>query len=153
METKKDYKVFRYSSEVRWRSNRLGKVCSSAKPEIEISSPPEFKGESGFWTPEDMFVASVNSCVMMTFLAYAQHKGLEFVTYESEAEGLLENVDGRYQFTEISLHPHITVKSLEDSDRAREILDSAQRGCFVSNSITGTVRVFPDIRLASAAAA
>ena len=153
MEIKKAYKVFRYASEARWRSDRRGKVCSSSKPDVEISSPPDFKGEAGFWTPEDLFVASVNSCIMMTFVAYAKHKALEFMTYESEAEGLLESVDGKYRFTEIVLHPHVSVKSPEDLERAREILDQAHKSCFVSNSITGTVRVFPDIRVDSAAAA
>ncbi len=153
MEVKKAYKAFRYQNEVRWRSDRRGKTCSSGKPDLEISSPPEFKGEAGFWTPEDLFVASVSSCIMMTFVAYAKHKALEFVTYESEAEGLLENVDGKYRFTEIVLHPHVSVKSSEDLERAREILDHAHKSCFVSNSITGAVRVFPDIRVASAAAA
>jgi peroxiredoxin-like protein len=135
---------------VRWGSDRRGKICSSGKPDIEISSPPEFKGEAGFWTPEDMFIASVNTCTLMTFVAYAQHKGLEFVTYESEAEGLLENVEGKYRFTEIVLHPHLSVKSAEDVERAQKMMEDAHKGCLVSNSITTRVKVFPDIRIIAA---
>jgi organic hydroperoxide reductase OsmC/OhrA len=123
-------------------------VSSAGKPDIEVSSPPEFRGEAGFWTPEDMFVASVNLCTLMTFLAYAQHKGLELVGYESAAEGVLENVEGKYRFTEVVLHPHVTVRSQEDIARARDILDSAHKGCLVSNSTTAAVKVLPDFRVA-----
>jgi organic hydroperoxide reductase OsmC/OhrA len=146
METKKAYKVFRYGSEVRWEVGRRGRACSSGKPELEISSPPEFKGDPGFWTPEDMFVAAVNACTMMTFLAYAQHKGLELVEYESEAEGVLENVEGKYRFTEITVRPHVVVKSPEALPQAREILDSAHKNCLVTNSTTAVVKIFPELR-------
>lgn len=148
MEPKKAYKVFRYQTNVLWKSGRRAVVSSAGKPDIEVSSPPEFRGEAGFWTPEDMFVASVNLCTLMTFLAYAQHKGLELVGYESAAEGVLENVEGKYRFTEVVLHPHVTVRSQEDIARARDILDSAHKGCLVSNSTTAAVKVLPDFRVA-----
>jgi organic hydroperoxide reductase OsmC/OhrA len=145
MEPKKAYKVFRYQTDVLWKAGRRAAVSAAGKPDIEVSSPPEFKGEAGFWTPEALFVASINLCTLLTLVALAQHKGLEFVSYESAAEGVLENVEGKYRFTEVILHPRMTVKSEEDIERAREILDSAHKGCLVSNSITATVKVFPDI--------
>jgi organic hydroperoxide reductase OsmC/OhrA len=147
MEPKKAYKVFRYQTDVLWKAGRRAEVSAAGKPSIEVSSPPEFKGEAGFWTPEEMFVASVNLCTLLTFVAFAQHKALEFVGYECAAEGVLENVEGKYRFTEIVLHPRVTVKSQEDIERAREILDSAHKGCLVSNSITAAVKVFPEIRV------
>jgi len=148
VEPKKAYKVFRYQAAVAWKSGRRAVVSSAGKPDIEASSPPEFKGEAGCWTPEDMFVASVNLCTLLTFVAFAQQKGLEFVSYECAAEGLLENVEGKYRFTEVALHPHITVKAQQDIERAREVLDSAHKGCLVSNSIASVVKIFPDIRAA-----
>ncbi len=151
MEAKKTYKVFRFESEVRWKSGRRGVMCSSGKPEVEVSSPPEFKGEAGIWTPEDMFVASVNVCTLMTFAAFAQNKNLDIAAYESDAEGVLEYQDGSYRFTEIILHPHIVVKSQDDRDKAREIIENAHRKCLVTNSITSQVKIFPEIRVGSSA--
>jgi len=151
MEPKKTYKVFRYESEVRWESGRSGKMCSYGKPELRISSPPEFKGEAGFWTPEDLFVASVNACTMTTFLAYAQHRNLPLERYESEAEGVLENVEGNYRFTKITLHPHVELKSQEAVTLAREILEDAHKNCLITNSTTAKVEVFPQFRVSSAA--
>jgi organic hydroperoxide reductase OsmC/OhrA len=148
MEPKKAYKVFRYQADVLWKSGRRAVISSAGKPDIEVSSPPEFKGEAGFWTPEEMFVASVNLCTLLTFLAFAQHKGLEFVSYKCAAEGVLENVEGKYRFTEVNMHPQVVVRSEADVERAREILDTAHKGCLVSNSITATVKIFPDFRVA-----
>lgn len=147
METKKAYKVFRFENDVRWKSGRQAMVCAPGKPDFETSSPPEFKGAAGLWTPEDLFVASVNLCTLLTFVAFAERKGLVFTGYECAAEGVLELVDGKYRFTEVILHPHLSVKSQTDAGHAREILDAAHRSCLVSNSITAAVKVFPDIRV------
>jgi organic hydroperoxide reductase OsmC/OhrA len=147
MEPKKVYKAFRYESEVFWKSGHRAAVCSPGKPDVDVSSPPEFKGEPGVWTPEEMFVASINACTFMTFLAFARHKGLEFVGYESDAEGLLENVEGKYRFTEITLNPHVRIKSDEDLNRAREILDDAHTNCFLTQSLALPVKMFPQIHV------
>ncbi len=147
MESKKSYKTFRYQSSVCWEAGRRGMLRSPGKPDLEISSPPEFKGEAGLWTPEEMLVASVNACTLMTFVAFAQHKGLEFLGYESDAEGILENVEGKYRFTEIILHPHVRVKAQEEAERAQEILASAHANCFISNSLSSPVKIFPEIRV------
>jgi len=152
MEVKKTYKVFRYQTDVYWKSGRRAIISSEGKADLETSSPPEFKGDPGFWTPEDMFVAAVNLCTLMTFVAFAQRKELDFVSYESAAEGLLEFVEGRYRFTEVILHPHLVLKSESDIGRARQILDDAHKGCLVTNSLTASVKVFPEIRVAPAAA-
>jgi len=144
----KTYKVFRYENEVRWNSGRRGVTASAGKPDVEISSPVEFKGEPGYWTPEDMFVAAVNACTLLTFAAYAQREELEIAGYESSAEGVLENTGDGYRFTEVILHPQITVKSEDDAALARAILDSAHMGCMVTRSINAPVKVFPQFRIA-----
>lgn len=140
------YKVFRYESDVCWKAGRTATICSSDKPDLEMTCPPEFKGEKGLWTPEDMFVASVNACTLMTFLVCAEREGLQLQGYESAAEGVLEKVDGKYRFTEISLHPHLILKSEEQIPRARGILEEAHKDCLLINSVTAAVHVFPDFR-------
>jgi organic hydroperoxide reductase OsmC/OhrA len=143
------YRAFWYESEVRWESNHRGKICSTGKPEVKISSSPVFKGEAGIWTPEDLFVASVNACTMTTFLTYARHKNLPLVLYDSDAEGLMERVDGKFQFTKIVLNPHIEVKSEAAIPQAREILEDAHKDCFLTNSTTAEVEMFPRIRVSA----
>jgi peroxiredoxin-like protein len=128
-------KSYRYTISVRWTGEKKGMMDVAGKPSMEVATPPEFKGHEGIWSPEDLFVASVNSCIMTTFLAFAERAGLGFEKLESEAEGLLEFVDGRFLFTKIVVRPRVTLRSGEDRGKAEEILHKAERNCLVSNSI------------------
>ncbi len=71
-------KQFVYETRLKWKGSREGLLTSEGKPSIEISTPPEFKGQPGVWTPETLLVASVHTCVMTTFLYYAEKKRFEF---------------------------------------------------------------------------
>jgi organic hydroperoxide reductase OsmC/OhrA len=149
MESKKSWKSFRYQTQAVWKQARRIKASAAGKPDLEISSPPEFKGDQGIWTPEDLFVTALNICIMETFLAFAEQKGLGLAAYDSSAEALLEFKDGKYRFTEITVHPQVALKSPDDVERARQIMKSAHDNCFVSNSITSSVSVLPEFRIAS----
>ena len=147
METKKAFKEFKYRAEVLWTSGRRGEASAAGLPNLGISSPPEFKGEPGSWTPEALFVSSLNACTMLTFLAYAEHRGLAFSSYECAAEGTLASVEGKYRFTEITLVPKVAVRSEAEVERARQILSDAHRDCFISNSVSTAVKLQPEIRV------
>jgi len=147
METKKQYKSFRYRNNLGWKSGRRGVMSSLGKPELEVGSPPEFKGEPGVWTPEDMYVGALNACLMLTFLAFADRKELGLVAYESSAAGLLEHVEGQYRITEVMVQPSVVVKSEVDLAVAREIMGQLEENCFISNSISARVRVEPQFRV------
>lgn len=142
---KRRYKTFTYSTSVRWTGNRAGVISSDSKPGFRVASPPEFKGEAGVWTPEDLFVAAVEVCTMTTFLAFAYNKQLPIESYESVAEGFLEFVDDGYRFTKVILKPRITVASAEVVELANQIMRDAHTKCLISNSIKATVEVTPEI--------
>jgi organic hydroperoxide reductase OsmC/OhrA len=149
MPTGKTYKYFQYINYLVWDTARRGRTSAPGKPDIEIGSPPEFKGEAGVWVPEEMLVAALNACMMLTFVAFAQGKKLEFVAYESAAEGLLENVDGKYRIVEVSVRPTLLLSSETDIAVARRIMAEVKANCFISNSITAEVKLAPQFKLAS----
>ena len=151
MDLKVRFKTVRYENDVHWNSGRRGVVSVSGKPSVEVSHPPQFKGDPGFWSPEDLFVASLNACTLLTFVAYAMNEGLDLVAYDSSAEGLLENTSDGYRITEVALRPRITVRTDEDVDLARAILDSAHMGCLVTRSVKCAVKVLPEIRVGESA--
>jgi organic hydroperoxide reductase OsmC/OhrA len=136
-------KSYRYSTSVRWTGEKKGALTAAGKPPVEVGTPPEFKGHEGIWSPEDLFVASVNVCILSTFLAFAGRAGIAFENYESEAEGLLEFVDDRYVFTKIVVRPRIVLQPGENKTKAEEILHQAERNCLVSNSIRTEVELEP----------
>jgi organic hydroperoxide reductase OsmC/OhrA len=135
------YKSFRYKARTTGTSARRGLLSAVEKPNIVVGSPPEFKGEPDVWTPEELLVGSLNTCIMLTFLSIAQARGLTPASYESEAEGLLENVEGKFRITEVTVRPHITVKGEGDLARAREIMERAEDECFISNSVKSKVKI------------
>ena len=134
-------KVYTYHTSVKWTEQRKGIITCSGKPDVQVATPPEFKGHDGIWSPEDLFVASANICLMTTFLAVAERAGLAFASYESAAEGRLELVDGKFQFTEITLKPTITLKAGADAAKAKELIEKAETNCLISNSMKTKVHL------------
>ena len=116
---------------------------------MEVGSPTEFKGDPGVWSPEELLVCALNACLMLTFVSWAQNKELQVVVYESKAEGLLENVDGKYRITEVSVQPSLVLKSQTDVEAARAIMDEVEENCFISNSIRAKVKLAPQFRIVS----
>jgi organic hydroperoxide reductase OsmC/OhrA len=147
--TGKTYKTFQYRNNLVWDAARRGRTSVPGKPDIEIGSPPEFKGETGVWAPEEMLVAALNACIMLTFVSFAQGKRLEFVAYESAADGLLANVDGKYRIVEVNVRPTLVLRSEADIETARRIMTEVKANCFISNSITADVKLAPQFRMAS----
>jgi peroxiredoxin-like protein len=138
-------KSFTYKTSTVWIEGRSGTLSSEGKPTIRISSPPEFKGERNAWTPEEMFVGSVEMCHMNTFLAFAERRNISVLSYRSHANGVLEYVEGDYRFTRIVIFPTIAVCSSVAESEVHDILREAEKHCLVANSIASIVEVSPTI--------
>lgn len=139
------HRSFTYSTDVVRLGERAGVLSSKGKQDFRVASPPEFKGEAGVWTPEDLFVAAVDSCTMMTFLSLALRHSVPVLDYESHATGILEFMDGKYRFSKVILSPRIVIERVEDVDRVKLLVDEAHASCFVANSIRSEVRIEPTI--------
>jgi organic hydroperoxide reductase OsmC/OhrA len=146
----KTYKSFHYKAKTTWSPARRGILAAAGRPNIVVGSPPEFKGEGDVWAPEELLVGSLNTCLLLTFLSLAQARGLTPVAYESEAEGLLENVEGKYRITEVTVRPRIVVESDIQLELARKTMEGVETHCFISNSITAQVKLTPEFVVASA---
>jgi organic hydroperoxide reductase OsmC/OhrA len=124
-------------------------LSAAGKPNIIVGSPPEFKGEPDVWAPEELLVGSLNTCMMLTFLTLAQRQGLTPVGYESEAEGLLDNVEGKYHITEVTIRPRVTLKSETELELARKSMESVDAHCFIANSISARITLTPEFVVAA----
>ena len=135
-----------YKTEVEWTGERHGELRAPALPRLNVDAPPEFKGHEGVWTPEHLFVASVNSCFMTTFLAIAENSKLEFLKFHADAEGKLEKVEGQgLMITHITLRPTLVVKHSRDTERALRIFQKAEKHCLISNSIRTETKLEPQV--------
>jgi organic hydroperoxide reductase OsmC/OhrA len=100
------------------------------------------------WSPEHLLVAAVNSCLMTTFLAIAENSRLEFVTFDSNAIGKLEIVDGKYMISEVELMPVVVISNEADKEKAERVLVKSEKACLISNSVKSTIVFKPIINIA-----
>ena len=141
-----DQPPYYYETEVDWIDRRSCDLAAPGMPDIEVGPPKEFQGTDGIWTPEHLFVASVNSCYVTTFLAIAELSKLEYAAISCGATGKLEKIEGSgFQVTEITLRPNLVLHHTRDKERAGRILEKAERNCLISNSIRTVVTLQPQI--------
>ncbi|MDP5104730.1 MAG: OsmC family protein [Polaribacter sp.] len=132
-----------YQVKVNWKENRKGTLSSNVLGEnITIATPPEFpKGEANVWSPEHYFVAAINGCLMTTFLAVAENFKLNFVDFESDAEGKLEMVNRKFMMSEVVLKPTVTVSNEDDVELAKKVLEKSENACLISNSVISKIKL------------
>ena len=143
MEAHREYRVNAFGAGGRNGVVHAEGVLSS----ISFSAPPEFLGEPGHWTPEHFLVAAVASCFVSTFSGIAEKSRLGFASLNLDAEGVLDNEDGIWRFTEIKLRPVVTVLKEEDRDRAIRLLEKAEKSCLIARSLQCKVAFFPAVQI------
>ncbi len=137
--------MYEYDNKVEWKKDRLCSLRTADGVSMDFSSPPEFKGVKGVMTPEQLFVASENTCLLMTFIAIAEKMRFEFLSYECDATGHLEKTDEGLVFTRIVLRPRIEIGSEEYVEKAERALEIADKNCFIARSMKTKVTVKSEI--------
>jgi peroxiredoxin-like protein len=138
--------VHHYTTTVTWEKDRIGNLASPTLPDITVATPPEFnKGVPNIWSPEHLFVASANICLMTTFLAIAENSKFEFKSFKSEATGKLENVDGILMISNIELKPVIEIADENKKEKAIRLIEKSEKHCLISNSMKSKIILSPTI--------
>ncbi len=107
------------------------------------SSAPDYKGNPTLTNPEELLVAALSSCHMLTFLAVCARKGFVVETYEDAAVGVLEKPEGApMHVARCALRPRITFSGNgPDTETLAKLHEQAHRGCFIANSVKTVVTV------------
>jgi organic hydroperoxide reductase OsmC/OhrA len=140
-----------YNTTVEWKGEHWGLIRMGNGPEMDFSAPPDAQGHPGVLTPEDAFVAAVNTCIMMMFLWSAERFKLDLVKYECRAEGTkLIELDRTETFTLVTLRPRIVIRTDASGrestlKRLQRALDSAVKYSLVANSIKSKLVLEPEI--------
>lgn len=151
-------KQHNYEVQVEWTGNsgegtktyrgyrRDHTISVGGKPQILASSDPSFRGDPSRYTPEDLLVASLSACHMLSYLHLCAVNHVIVLDYRDEALGLMEeNVDGSAQFTRVTLRPTITISPGDDRAKALALHDDAHHLCFIARSVNFPVDVHPTI--------
>jgi organic hydroperoxide reductase OsmC/OhrA len=130
---------------------RQYRVAIAGKPDLVGSADPLFRGDAALHNPEDLLVAALSSCHMLSYLALCARGRIVVLAYVDSAEGTLEfNADGGGSFREVVLRPRVTVAAGTDLDRATALHEKAGEQCFIAASCNFPVRHEPVVQVASA---
>ena len=108
---------------------------------VTASASPLYRGDGSKADPEDMLVAALSSCHMLSFLAIAAKKRLTVTSYQDEAVGFLENEGGKLWITRVILRPRVKIET--DAEALMQIHHMAHEACFIANSVKTEVTVEP----------
>ena len=149
-----------YSSRLIWEGNtgegtatyagygRQYRIVVAGKPDITGSADPAFRGDAVKLNPEDLFVASLASCHMLSYLALCALQGVRVLAYEDDATGTMTvTADGGGKFDEVVLNPKVTISDSKNVALALKLHDKAHEQCFIANSCSVPVRHKPIVKV------
>jgi peroxiredoxin-like protein len=111
------------------------KLTAENLPTLEIAPPPQFDGPGDHWSPEELLMASVANCFVLSFRAIAKAYKLEWTGIECESEGTLDKVDKKVRFTHVLTKAKLCIPASVDVEAAQKALLKAEETCLVSNSL------------------
>ena len=110
-------------------------------PPVIFSASPAYKGDADKGDPEDMLLAALSSCHMLSFLAIAAKKKVTVDSYQDDAVGFLQNDNGKWWLARVTLRPK--VNSDADAALLAEIHHLAHEACFIANSVKTQIDIEP----------
>jgi organic hydroperoxide reductase OsmC/OhrA len=133
-----------YAVSVTWTGNRgsgtsgyrsYGRdhvVRAAGVPELAGTADPTFHGDRDRWNPEQLLLAALAQCHMLSYFHIAVNHGIVVTAYADDAEGTMRlNRDGSGAFTSVTLHPKVTITDPAGADLAQQLHEEANRVCFM----------------------
>lgn len=125
-------------------------LSAAGKPDILASSDAPFRGDRDRWNPEDLLVAALSECHLLSYLHACVTAGVSVTAYADEATGLMRQDGGNGgAFVEVVLHPRVTVADPAMVDAATAAHHDAHEWCFIARSVNFPVRVEPVVTAAT----
>ena len=126
-----------------YQAKATGKPYSSLNvsitniPKLLVAPPAQFGGPGDEWSPEDLFMASIVSCFILSFRAITRASKLPWLSIECDSEGVLDRVECLTQFTKVVTSVNLMIPTTEESiEKAERLLHKAEQSCLVLNSFT-----------------
>lgn len=115
-------------------------LTSLPRDTVQVGAPPQFGGTDTVWSPEELLVGAVVTCIKTTFEAFARRDQLPMPAWSSSATGVLVKGAGGPTFSEIEVHVHLTTAP-GIKDQALVVLHSAERNCIITRALNCPVKL------------
>jgi uncharacterized OsmC-like protein len=134
-----------YRNKVEWRGGHLGYTWCQNGTEMDFSAPPDLFGKPDVLTPEDAFMAAVNTCYHMMVIWAMERFRIELISFECEAIGEVEEfMDRTSWFRKVTLSPRVVAKG-KPEEVVRRALDMALKYSTICQSLKSEVIINPTI--------
>lgn len=110
-------------------------LTAAGLPSLDSAPPAEFDGPGDQWSPESLLAAAIASCFILTFRAMARASRLPWVNLACGVEATLERVEGVTYFTRVVTRATLTVPDGTSTVLCERVLNKAEEGCLVANSL------------------
>ena len=123
-------------------------VAAAGRPDLLASADRTFHGDAARWNPEELLVAALSTCHLLSYLHVASREGIVVTGYTDDPVGTMaqEGIGGR--FTEVVLRPVVTVTEESMVEQAIVAHHAASEACFIAASVNFPVRHEPTITVA-----
>ncbi|HET8928498.1 MAG TPA: OsmC family protein [Microbacterium sp.] len=112
-------------------------ISIDGKPDLFASADKPFRGDPALWNPEDLLVAALSQCHLLSYLHACVQAGVVVVAYRDDATGtMVQDGAGGGAFTEVVLRPQVTVADASMVPAALAAHDRAHEMCFIANSVS-----------------
>jgi organic hydroperoxide reductase OsmC/OhrA len=123
-------------------------VTAEGNPPIEGSSDRAFRGSPERWNPEELLIAALSQCHMLSYLHVAATNGIVVTAYTDEAVGTMQQTsNGGGHFVSVTLRPIVTIGG-GDRDLAQALHAEASEKCFIAASVNFPVHHEPTVTVA-----
>ncbi|WIB25113.1 OsmC family protein [Curtobacterium sp. MCSS17_015] len=121
-------------------------VSADGKPDVLGSADPTFRGDRDRWNPEELVLAALTQCHMLSYLHVAVTRGFTVVQYDDRATASLDlHRDGSGELTGAVLRPVVTIREADRVEDAVSAHAEANRLCFIARSVAFPVHHEPEI--------
>jgi organic hydroperoxide reductase OsmC/OhrA len=123
---------------------------SSAPPastELMLSADPAFRGSAEKINPEQLVVAAVSSCQLLSFLAVAARARIQVLEYDDRAEAEMPEDERPMRLTRLTLRPRIVVGPGVTEERVLKLAELAHEECYIANSLNSEVSLEPTVEV------
>jgi organic hydroperoxide reductase OsmC/OhrA len=115
-----------------WKGGTESDLTVKGKQIVTVSPPPAFGGKEGYCVPEEIFAASLASCMNTLFILIAKNSSLGLKNLETKA-AVKMNIEGLEKLIFTNIHFAMNVKLEKDDEREREkakrVYQMAQKIC------------------------
>lgn len=122
-------------------------LSSPGLADLESAPPAEYGGPGDRWSPETLLVAAVADCFVLTFKGIARASKVDWLAVQCDVEGVLDREDGITQFVQFRVKAIVDVPQGADEARVRRLIEKAEQGCLITNSMNARVTLDGEIRV------